>query len=159
MLPELLAGQFLSQVGHHPVRTSVNVTFPNGVERELDAVGIRPTATGIGCKIIEVKRKAASQHDLEGYIHRFAETVRLADANRSTIAELVGWPEPVQSVSGLFISMAKGVDMSDLARQFGIEFWHYDRFARELQAADFSDRHIDLLQESLLVWEADSKDG
>ena len=157
-IPELLSVQLLSHAGYHQVRTSLKVTFPNGVEREIDAVGIRLTAAGGDCKIIEVKGQSASQHDLKRCIHRFRETVRLSNDSPSTIAQQVGCPVSVQNVSGLFISMAKNVDMSDLAMQFGIDFWNFGRFVDELRKAEFSERYIDLLQESLFVWESDSMD-
>ena len=48
--------------------------------------------------------------------------------------------------------------MSDLAEQLGIEFWNFDVFADELYRASFSERHIELLQESLLVWQSDFRD-
>ena len=157
-VPELLSAQLLSQAGYHHVRSSLNVTFSNGKEREIDAVGVRLTADGGDCKIIEIKKRSATQHDLKSYIHRFYETLRLADADRSTMAEMVGCSASIWSVSGLFISMAKDVDMSDLAEQCGIEFWNFDRFVDELRRAAFSERHIKLLQESLLVWENDFRD-
>ena len=116
------------------------------------------TADGGDCMIIEVKKQSATQHDLKNYIHRFHETVLLADADRSTIAELVGCSASIRSVSGRLISMAKDVDMSDLAEQFGIEFWNFDIFVDELYRAFFSERHIELLQESLLGWESDFRD-
>ena len=159
VIPELLSAQLLSQTGYHPVRPALpQVTFPNGVEREIDAVGIRLTAAGGDCKIIEVKGQSASQHDLKRYIHRFSETVRLSNNSPSTIAKLVGSPVSIQNVSGLFISMAKNVDMSDLAMQFGIDFWNFGRFVSELRKAEISERYIDLLQESLFVWENDFRD-
>ena len=151
--PELLSAQWLSQTGYHPVRSSLDITFANGVARELDAVGIRLTDSGGHCKIIEVKKRSATQHDLKRYIRRFDETMRLADANRPAVAKLVGCSEPILSVSGLFISMAKDVDMSDLASQYGIEFWNFGRFVAELHRAGFHDRYINLLQDSLFVWE------
>ena len=153
--PELLAVQLLSQTGYHPVRASLTITFPDCVEREIDAVGIR-LANDLGvCRIVEVKKQSASQHDIERYIRRLNETVQLVDLNPSAIAKLVGFSGSIQSVSGLFISMAKDIDMSDFAKQYGIEFWNFDRFVDELRKAGFTERYTDLLQESLVVWEND----
>ena len=153
--PELLSAQLLSQTGYHPVRSSFDITFPNGVGREIDAAGIRLTDSSGHCRIIEVKKRSATQHDLQRYIRRFDETIRLADANRPVLALLVGFSEPILSVSGLFISMAKNVDMSDMASQYGIEFWNFGRFVTELRKAGFHDRYINLLQDSLFVWKND----
>ena len=157
-IPELLSVQLLSQAGYHLVRTSLEVTFPNGVEREIDAVGIRLSAAGGDCKIVEVKRRSASQHDLKRYIHRFNETVRLVNTHRSVIEKAVACSESIQSVSGLFISMAKDVELPDRDKQPGTEFWNYGRFVFELRKACFSERYIDLLQEALFVWENDFRD-
>ena len=158
VIPELLSAQLLSQAGYHPVRTSLKVTFPNGIEREIDAVGIRLTTAGGDCKIIEVKGQSDSQHALERYIHRFNETVRLVDTHRSVIEKAVGCSESIQRVSGLFIAMAKGVELPDSDKQADTDFWNYDRFVDELRKADFSERYIELLQESLFVWENDFRD-
>ena len=142
----------------HRLRTSLKVTFPNGVKREMDAVGIRLTTTGGECKIIEVKGQSDSQHALKRYVHRFNETVRLADTHRSVIEKTVGCSEAIRSVSGLFISMAKDFQVSDHSKQPGIDFWNFGRFVVELRKAGFDDRQINLLQESLVVWENDFRD-
>ena len=154
--PELLSAQLLGQADYHPVKTSLEVTFPSGEEREIDVVGIRLTAAGADCKIVEVKGQFNSQHALERYIHRFNETVQLADTHRSVIQNAVGCPEEIQSVSGLFISMAKDFlvsDDSEQPTQPAIEYWNFGRFVAELRNAGCTDRYIDLLQESLVVWE------
>ena len=159
VIPELLSAQLLSQTGYHPVRTALpQVTFPNGVKREIDAVGIQPPDAGGDCKIVEVKGRSASQHDLKRHIHRFNETVRLADTHRSVIEKALACSESIQSVSGLFISMAKDVELPDRDKQPGTEFWNYGKFVSELRKAGFSERYIDLLQESLFVWENDFRD-
>ena len=64
VIPELLSAQLLSQAGYHPVRTSLEVTFPSGKAREIDVVGIRLTAAGADCKIVEAKGRSDSQHAL-----------------------------------------------------------------------------------------------
>ena len=151
--PELLSAQLLAQAGYHPVKTSLEVTFPSGEERELDVVGIRLTSGGVDCKIVEVKGRSDSQCDLNRYIDRFNETVQLADTHRSIIEKAVGCSEAIQSVSGLFISMAKDFRVSDHVEQPAIEYWNFGRFVAELREAGFHDRYIDLLQESLRVWE------
>ena len=158
VIPELLSAQLLSQAGYHPVRTSLKVTFPDGVKREMDAVGIRLTAAGNECKIIEVKGRSDSQHALAQYIHKFNEIVRLANTHRSVIEKAVGCSEAIHSVTGLFISMAKDFQVSDGSRQPGIDYWNYGHFVAKLRESGFDDRYIDLLQETLVVWENDLGD-
>ena len=154
-IPELLSAQLLSKAGYHPVVTSLEVTFPSGEQREIDVVGIRLTSAGADCKIVEVKGRSDSRYPLE-HIHRFNETVQLANTHRSVIQKVVGCSEAIQSVSGLFISMAKGFQVSEDSEQLtqpAIEYWNYGRFVAELRKAGYADRYIDLLQESLVVWE------
>ena len=155
VIPELLSAQLLSQTGYPLVKTSLKVAFPGAVRKamEFDAVGIGFDNGAVDCKIIEVKGKSDSQHDLEKNIDRFNEKLRLADVNRPAIAKAVGCPESIQSVSGLFISMADRVEFSDPAMQPGLEFWDFGKFVAELRSAGFAERHIKLLQKSLLVWE------
>ena len=158
VIPELLSAQLLSEAGYHPVRTSLKVTFPNGVKREMDAVGIRLTTAGGECKIIEVKGQSDSQHALKRYVHRFNETVQLADTHRSVVQDAVGCSEAIEQVSGLFISMAKDFRVPDHFRGLGIAYWDLGQFVAELRVAGFDDRYLDLLQESLVVWENDFGD-
>ena len=49
--------------------------------------------------------------------------------------------------------MAKDFRVSDHVEQPAIEYWNFGRFVAELREAGFHDRYIDLLQESLRVWE------
>ena len=156
VIPELLSAQLLGQAGHHPVKTSLEVTFPSGEEREIDVVGIRLTADGADCKLVEVKGRFDSQRALEQHIHRFNDTVQLADTHRSVIQKAVGCSEAIQNVSGLFISMAKDFQVSNDSEQPtqpAMEYWNFGRFVGELRKAGCADRYIDLLQESLVVWE------
>lgn len=157
-IPELLTAQLLFQAGYNPVRPSLKLTFPGGKKRELDVVGIRLSAAGADCKIIEVKGRSDSQHALERYIERFHGTVQLADVHREVIQEAVGCEQRIQAVSGLFVSMAKDFRVADQLKKPGVEYWNFDRFVAELSQAGFSDRYINLLQESLVVWEDDIAD-
>ena len=154
-IPELLSGLLLSQSGYHQVRTSLKVTFPSGIERELDAVGMRFTPAGGECKVIEVKGQSDSARDLQKHINKFYETMHLVDTHQSVIENALGSTEPIQSVSGLFIAMAKEIELSNDGRQPGMDFWNFDRFVHELRQAGFDDLYIGLLQDSLLIWESD----
>ena len=157
-IPELLSGLLLSQSGYYQVRVSLKVTFPPDIDREIDVVGMRFTTAGCECKIIEVKGQSDSAHALEKHIHKFYETMRLVDTHRSVIEDAFGSAEPIRSVSGLFISMAKDVKLSDEARLPGTDFWDFDGFVEELLEAGFDELYVGLLQDSLLVWESDLGD-
>lgn len=157
-IPELLSGLLLAHSGYHQVRVSLKVTFPPDIEREIDAVGIRFTSDGIECKIIEAKGQSDSVHDLEKHIRKFYEMMHLVDTQRSVIEVAFGSTMPIRSVSGLFISMAKGIGLSDDAKQPGTDFWNFDRFVSELREAGFDDLYVGLLEDSLVVWESDIGD-
>ena len=157
-VPELLSSLLLSQSGHYEVRVSLKVTFPPDIDREIDVVGIRSTTAGCECKIIEVKGQSDSARDLDQQVDKFYETLRLVDTHRSIIEDAFGSADPIVSVSGLFISMAKDVELSEDARQLGMDFWNFDSFVEELLAAGFDKFYVGLLQESLLVWESDLRD-
>ena len=157
-IPELLSAQLLSQSGYHQVKVSLKVTFPPDIEREIDVVGIRFNTVGSECKIIEVKGQSDSARALDQHIDKFYETVHLVDTHRSVIEDAFGSTEPIQSVSGLFISMAKGVELSDDARQSGMDFWNFDRFVDELLEAGIDKFYVGLLKDSLLFWESDLRD-
>ncbi len=156
--PELLAGQLLSQSGYHKVRVSLKVTSPPDFKRELDVVGIRFSTAGSECKIIEVKGQSDSAFDLDKQIQKFYKTMHLLNTHRSLIEDAFGCTEPIQSVSGLFIAMAKDVELSDDARQPGTDFWNFGRFVDELREASVDEFYIGLLQDSMLVWESDLGD-
>ena len=157
-IPELLSGLLLSQSGYHQVRVSLKVTFPPDIKREIDAIGIRFTTAGSECKIIEVKGKSDSARDLDQHIGKFYETMHFVDTNRSVIEEAFGTMEPIQSVSGLFISMGKNVELSKDARRPDMDFWGFDRFVEELLEAGFDELYVGLLQDSLIFWESDLRD-
>lgn len=157
-IPELLSGLLLSQFGYPLVRVSLKVKFPQDICKEIDAVGIRCTAAGSECKIIEVKGRYDSVHALIEHINKFSETMHLVRAHRKVIQDAIGSAEPIQSVSGVFISMAKDVELSDDARLPGMDFWNFDRFVNELLEAGFDELYVGLLQDSLLVWGSDLGD-
>ncbi len=157
-IPELLSAQLLSQSGYPQVRISLNVTFPPDIKREIDSIGIRFTAAGSECKVIEVKGQSDSARDLDQHIGKFYETLRLVDTHRSVVEEALGTADPIQSVSGLFISMAKDVELADYASRPDLDFWDFDRFVEELLKAGFDELYVGLLQASLIFWESDFRD-
>ena len=153
VFPELLCLVLLSQAGYHLVKTSVEILFDGVGEREIDAIGVQLPTDGGDCKIIEVKGGSASRYELEEKVLRFAETMHLAGEHRSLVADILGWSEPIKNVSGLFIAMAAHVDVPKRLWRLGIEIWDLSRFKQELRDAGLPEKHVELLEQSLEVWE------
>ena len=109
VFPELLSIPLLSQAGYQYIRSSVEVTFDGLGNREFDAIGVQPASHGGDCRIIEVKGGSDSRHDLVSAVERFAEGVRAADQNRTLIQDTLECPEPIESVSGVFIAMSRSI--------------------------------------------------
>ena len=173
IIPELLAALLLANSNYFPVRPSLEI---KGIG-EIDAIGYKGSADGGECKILEVKRRSTDQIQLRAEIEKFKGKVQRARQNRRTIEEAIGCPGPIKTVSGTFISMAEIGDLtdeaSDSAKAFmglfdstksktefksflyglsEIEFWDYDRFHRELEAANLPELPIRLLEHARLTW-------
>ena len=172
-IPELMAALLLANSNYFPVRPSLEI---KGIG-EIDAIGYKGSADGGECKILEVKRRSTDQIQLRAEIEKFKGKVQRARQNRRTIEEAIGCPGPIKTVSGTFISMAEIGDLtdeaSDSAKAFmglsdstksktefksfldglsEIEFWDYDRFHRELEAANLPELPIRLLERARLTW-------
>ena len=158
VFPELLSFPLLSQAGYHNVRTSVEASFEGLGNREFDAVGVQLASRGGDCRIIEVKGGSASRRDLAREVQRFDEAVRAVRENRSTFADALGWPEEIRTVSGVFIAMARSADIPEPPGQVDVEVWDLDRFMEELRGAGIPGSRIDLLEQSLEVWEVEGVD-
>ena len=153
VFPELLSLPLLSQAGYQYIRSSVEVTFDDLGKREFDAIGVQPASHGGDCRIIEVKGGSDSRRNLVSAVERFAEGVRAADQNRTLIQETLGGPEPIKSVSGVFIAMTRSIHIPKQSERLGVEIWNLDRFKKELRSAKLPESRINLLEESLQVWE------
>ncbi len=173
IIPELLAALLLANSNYFPVRPSLEI---KGIG-EIDAIGYKGSADGGECRVLEVKRPSADQIQLRAEIEKFKGKVQSIRQNRGTIAEILGCPGPIETVSGLFISMAEIGDLTDEASDSPeplvglidstktkaefksflegiseIEFWAYDRFNRELEAANLPELPIRLLEHARLTW-------
>ena len=153
VFPELLSVLLLSKAGYHFIRTSVEISFDELGEREFDTVGVQLASHGGDCRIIEVKGGSASRRNLEQAVERFADVVRATSQNRALLADTLGWPEPIKSVSGVFVAMARSVDIPEALERLDVEIWDLDRFKEELRRAKLPESRINLLEESLEVWE------
>lgn len=153
VFPELLSVLLLSHAGYHYVRTSFKVSLAGLGNREFDAVGVQLASRGGDLRIIEVKGGSASRHGLDREVDRFGAAVRAVSENRVTFADALGWPEEIRTVSGVFIAMAGSIDIPDAPGQADVEIWDLDRFREELRGAGLPESRIDLLEESLEIWE------
>ena len=158
VFPELLSFILLSQAGYLPVGTSVEVSFPGLGHREFDAVGVQSASHGGDCRIVEVKGGRAYRHNLTREVEKFAESLEAARENRTILADTLGWEEEIDTVSGLFIGMARSVDIPEELRQLDLEIWDLDRFKEELRRAKLPESRINLLEESLEIWKVGGLD-
>ena len=126
---------------------------------------------------MEVKRRSANQIQLRAEIDEFIGKVQLGKQNLGAVVEVPGFPGSIETVSGVFISMAEIGDLSDAGSEdpkpiWGlidtnksrtefksfldglnqIEFWDYGRFNRELEAAGLPELPIRLLEHAKLTW-------
>ena len=173
IIPELLAALLLANSNYFPVRPSLEI---KGIG-EIDAIGFKESGGGGECKILEVKRRSTDQMQLRAEIEDFKEKVQSIRQNRRTVEEALGYPGQIETVSGVFISMAEVGDLTDdvsdnpkpfmglfdptkskaefksfLKGLNEIEFWDYDRFNRELEAANLPELPIRLLEHARLTW-------
>ena len=173
VIPELLVSLLLVRLNHFPIRTSFEL---KGIG-ELDAIGYKGSAEGGKCKVVEVKKQSTNQIQLRAEIEEFIIKIQSIQQDRGTVEEALGCPGSIETVSGIFISMAEIGDLTDavpdnsepVMRFFDttspkaefksflgslkqIEFWDYNRFNRELEMADLPKLPIRLLEDAKLTW-------
>ena len=172
-IPEMLAGLLLVRSGCFPAKINVEL---NG-STELDAVGYTDS-DGVGeCRVVEVKKQSTDQIELRWEIERFKERIDAIREDPSVVAKELGVPLPIERVTGIFVSMSRLGNLDDEALEEAepvthfpnvsdpapafkefldglerVEFWDYDRFNRELAAADMPELPIRLLEEAEFVW-------
>ena len=174
VIPELLANLLLTRLGFFPVKPLVQL----GGIGELDGLGYRKTADGGECMVLEVKKESTSQTELKSEIAEFTRKVRLIRQDPSTVEEVLGRLGAIETVSGIFISMAevgKFIDMEKDEPEFltafldtkrpkadfksfldgleDVEFWDYNRFNVELDKADLPKVPVRLLERAGFIWE------
>ncbi len=173
VIPELLASLLLVRLGYFPVRPSLTLRD----KMELDAVGYKESAEGGECKIVEVKKPSTNRIELQKEIKAFVGKIQAIQRHSAAVDEALGRPGSIDTVSGIFISMAEIGDLTDGAshasgpasrlfdtagtraefkafidslQQF--EFWDYNRFKKELEAAELPDLPTRLLEGAKLTW-------
>ena len=158
VFPELLSIPLLSHAGYKLIRTSVEVVLAGLGEREFDAVGVKSASHGGDCRIIEVKGGSASRRELKREVERFDAALKAIRQDWAHFADALGWTEEIRTVSGVFIAMARSFDIPEELRRLDVEIWDLDKFKEELRMAEIPESRIDLLEESLEIWEAGSID-
>ena len=179
-IPELLAAALLTRSGYFPVQPSLEEIKGVG---QIDAIGFKESVDGGECRLVEVKKQSTNQNQLQKEIRQFKEKVERARTRIAEIERALGSNGPTKTVSGLFISMAEVGDLSEVIpdqpdpfpgffdtpnvragfKSFidslpDVEFWDYNRFRRELEAAGLPDIPIRLLEEATLIWEVHHPD-
>ena len=172
VIPELLAGLLLGRLNYSGVRTSFELKRIG----EIDAIGYKESGEGGECKVVEVKRRPRDQIQLRAEIEKFRGKVQRIEQNREAVSEALGCPGSIETVSGLFISMAEIGDLSGAVSKrselvmglydpnkpeaefqsfldgLDVDFWDYDDFNRELEAAELPELPIRLLEHARLTW-------
>ena len=179
VIPELLANLLLIRLGFFPIRPP----FELGGVGELDGLGYRKSADVGECKVLEVKKESTSQTQLRAEIEKFTQKLRSIRRDPSIVEEALGRPGPVETVSGIFISMAEVGKFTDLEQhepepptglldtttpraEFksfldgleDVEFWDYKRFNAELEKADLPKVPVRLLERAGFIWDLGSSD-
>ena len=173
VIPELLANLLLTRLGFFPIRPP----FELGGVGELDGLGYRKSADVGECKVLEVKKESTSQTQLRAEIEKFTQKLRSIRKDPSIVEEALGRPGPVETVSGIFISMAEVGKFTDLEQgepepptglldtmtpraEFksfldgleDVEFWDFNRFNAELEKVDLPKVHVRLLERAGFTW-------
>ena len=179
VIPELLASLLLTRLGFFPIRTSLKL---EGVG-ELDGLGYRKSADGGECKVVEVKKESTSQAQLRVEIEEFTRKVRLIRQDPDIVEGVLGRPGPVETVSGMFISMAEVGEFTDVGQdepersgdffdttrtrtEFksfldsleNVDFWDCNRFNEELEKADLPPLPVRLLERARFIWDLTGAD-
>ena len=179
VIPELLANLLLTRLGFFPIRPLVELEKVG----ELDGLGYRKTANGGECMVLEVKKESTSQTELRAEIEKFTHKVRSIRQDSTIVGEALGRPGPIETVSGIFISMAGVGELNDVEQdrpnlppgfngirrsevEFkafldslgDVEFWDYDRFNAELEKADLPELPVRMLERAGFIWDLGSPD-
>ena len=179
VIPELLANLLLTRLGFFPIRPSFEL---RGIG-ELDGLGYRNAGHGGECKVLEVKKESTTQAELRAEIEKFTRKIRSIRQNPGIVEEALGRPGPIETVSGIFISMAEVGKLTDLDldepelptglldtttprvefKAFldsleDVEFWDFARFNTELAEADLPKVPVRLSERAGFIWDLGSSD-
>ena len=154
-IPELLAAALLANLGYQDIRISFEPRLA-GVG-ELDVLGIKPTASGGHCLVVETKGESCTDRELVEETYKFGAKLGKLENVLPKLAEKVNYRGELNSISGIFISMAR-IDEWE-GEQSAFKFWDYDLFLQELKSAGIPGRLTELLQSSFIVFEKSYDDA
>ena len=145
----MLATVLLAQWGYQNLKTSFNPHL-HGIG-ELDALGIKVTAAGGECLIIETKGQSTTDTGLVTEIEKFASKLSKVREALPELAKKVDYKGELTSVSGIFISMGILKQEKLEHGEDSVTFWDYRKFVRELNRAGIPRRMTDLLQSAAIM--------
>ena len=140
---ELLAGLWLDGRGYDCVRVALKRASLG--KFEYDAVGVKDGK----CLVVEVKSGSVVDRKLREQIVRLDEKVRLLQCRLPALQQALGSSDPVDGVSGLFVSLA---DLESFdPGEHTCELWNRNRFVSELKAVGLPDEIVGLLDVSYII--------
>ena len=153
-LPELLAAQWLTLSGAHPVRTRWKPDCLGG--KELDAVGFdERDGTSPALHVMEVRCRANTYRELQRDLVEFAGLVKTLNAKTEVaVAELTSGRVvfPPATVRGylvtLFESIDPGIEVPD-----GVELWDRKEFMSRLRSVGVPKEYLSLVETRILAQE------
>ena len=153
-MPELLSAALLAHNGYENIRMRLKPAALRG--KEIDVVGVKVTSDGNECLLVETKRRATTDRELEAEIADFAAKVRILQGNSAELARELAYQGTLDTFRAQFISMAdiEGSELQDDA----IELWSFDDFIGELERADVPAEYRALLKEVIIAKEMDVSD-
>lgn len=149
-LPELTVAAMLAERGLHPVRLNLRPNFLRG--KEIDVAGARWTS-GRPVAFWVVECKGQSVHTdtaLREELGAFFEKVTAIRGHRKAFAAELGLDVIPPKVRATFVSMAE-FHAPDVRKPQGIDLWDYQRLLTELRKSHVPQKHLGLLQSSLLT--------
>ena len=154
VLPELLASMLLIDKGYTNIRTSFR---PRGLSnRELDVIGVKPSAKGGQCLVLETKGKSTTDRELKEALSKFSDKIVALNQQKESLASEIEYDGAIYDVSGVFISM--GILDGFEHTESQVEFWDYRRFVDELKRSRFSKRYVELLELTVVAVEITLED-
>lgn len=149
-LPELTVAAMLAEKGLHPVRLNLKPKFLHG--KEIDVAGATWTSgQPIAFWVVECKGQSVhTDTALREELGAFSEKVSAIRGHRKAFAAELGLDVAPPEVRATFVSMAEFNTPSVRTPQ-GIDLWDYKRLLIELRKSHVPQKHLGLLQSSLLT--------
>ena len=142
-LSELLVSYWLQVQGYRNVRVSLKRTSLGNYE--YDALGVKDGE----CLVVEVKGGNVLDRELQEEIAGLGKKVKYLRARLPALSKELGYGDPIERVSGLFISLAdlRNFESSDES----VTLLDYDGLVKRLRQVSLNSRLIDLLDRSHIM--------